>query len=454
MAVITSAASGNFTDAATWVGGVVPGVGDEAVAATGHVVAIDADVTLNEVRQAGTGRFTLGAGRTLTANVQINAGTFTSFGTVEATAGVGTTATIVGNVAGASSTLANQAGVVMTGVGTLVVNGTVTGTAGNATDNAASECAAVYTNVSSTVQVLQAVTAGGVRKYGVYAGSSGTSAVLTITGNVTGGTNSNAYGAYTLGASASLTITGNVTGGGTANAIGALASGTTATLTITGNVTGGTVGNAIGAYTLGASASLTITGNVTGGNAIGARTEGASATLTITGDVTGGGGSTAFGANATGATSLTSVVGNLFATGQNASAVSSTAVNAGSGVVLTGNMTDSSLGATALNVRIFRLNATTSGTTTYTNNVGYPTGGFVTRVSPDLTTGMPSASDVRSGTVFGAGSTLTGTLAVPPTNAVGAGVPVDNTTGTAALSPADIAALVGAQIAATLDATP
>jgi hypothetical protein len=402
MAVITSAASGNFTDAATWVGGVVPGVGDEAVAATGHVVAIDADVTLNEVRQAGTGRFTLGAGRTLTANVQINAGTFTSFGTVEATAGVGTTATIVGNVAGASSTLANQAGVVMTGVGTLVVNGTVTGTAGNATDNAASECAAVYTNVSSTVQVLQAVTAGGVRKYGVYAGSSGTSAVLTITGNVTGGTNSNAYGAYTLGASASLTITGNVTGG----------------------------------------------------NAIGARTEGASATLTITGDVTGGGGSTAFGANATGATSLTSVVGNLFATGQNASAVSSTAVNAGSGVVLTGNMTDSSLGATALNVRIFRLNATTSGTTTYTNNVGYPTGGFVTRVSPDLTTGMPSASDVRSGTVFGAGSTLTGTLAVPPTNAVGAGVPVDNTTGTAALSPADIAALVGAQIAATLDATP
>ena len=54
MATITSAGTGNFTAGATWVGGVAPGSGDIAVAATGHSVTIDADVTVSEFQQAGT----------------------------------------------------------------------------------------------------------------------------------------------------------------------------------------------------------------------------------------------------------------------------------------------------------------------------------------------------------------------------------------------------------------
>ncbi len=63
--------------------------------------------------------------------------------------------------------------------------------------------------------------------------------------------------------------------------------------------------------------------------------------------------------------------------------------------------------------------------------------------SADIVPGAPAESDVRSGTVYGAGSDLTGSLAVPPAAAVGVGVPVDNTTGTAAVTQQAIADAVG-----------
>lgn len=50
---------------------------------------------------------------------------------------------------------------------------------------------------------------------------------------------------------------------------------------------------------------------------------------------------------------------------------------------------------------------------------------------------QPSISDVRSGVTYSSGS-LTGTMNVPPFNAVKAGVPVDNGVGTAALEPNDV----------------
>lgn len=75
----------------------------------------------------------------------------------------------------------------------------------------------------------------------------------------------------------------------------------------------------------------------------------------------------------------------------------------------------------------------------------------ITLYSADISGGNPSASNVRLGTVYGPNNDVTGTLAVPPTDSVAAGVPVDNTFGTAAVRLADIAAVTGAQIAATLN---
>ena len=46
MAVITSTATGDFNVGATWVGGVAPTDGDNAVIANGHTVSIDGDITV------------------------------------------------------------------------------------------------------------------------------------------------------------------------------------------------------------------------------------------------------------------------------------------------------------------------------------------------------------------------------------------------------------------------
>ena len=50
---------------------------------------------------------------------------------------------------------------------------------------------------------------------------------------------------------------------------------------------------------------------------------------------------------------------------------------------------------------------------------------------------MPAASNVRSGVSYASGA-LTGSCAVPAAGSVALGVPVDNTTGTAALTPAAV----------------
>ena len=62
MAIITSAATGNFSNPATWVGGVVPGPLDNARANTGHNVTIDVDTTVINIQAVSTGRFIMGEG--------------------------------------------------------------------------------------------------------------------------------------------------------------------------------------------------------------------------------------------------------------------------------------------------------------------------------------------------------------------------------------------------------
>jgi hypothetical protein len=205
MALITSTATGNFNAGATWTGGVVPTVGDEARASNGHTITITVDATCDEVSNDGTGVFTINDGVTLTANV-VAKSTTVGRNCVQMTATTPAAAFIVGNV---SSTVA---------VNTVPVNNTSTGT------------------LSITGNVTAGSAANG---RGVLNSSTGT---INITGNVIGGGGATAAGAHAVGAG-TINITGNVTAGSSGE--GALNQGA-GTINITGDATGGSASAAVG----------------------------------------------------------------------------------------------------------------------------------------------------------------------------------------------------------------
>jgi hypothetical protein len=495
VATITSAQSGNFSDTATWVGGVVPGVGDVAVAATGHVIVIDVDVTVDEVDQAGTGKFTLGNGRTLTANVTARAGTFTSGGTVEVIVTTGNTARIVGDISGVSTTAASIAGVVMSGTGRLEIKGNITGSAGNV--STANFNAMLYISGAGDVDIEGDLLGGsGQVKYAL---NNVAASTITVTGNITGGNATNAFGLINTGAS-TITITGNITGGSGVNAIG-LQNSDAATITVTGNITGG--GNAIGLSNSAAStititgnitgggadgrgflntaaSTITVTGNITGGaggNAFGLQNTG-SATITVTGNITGGGGNGAFGLNNTGTSTIT-ITGNITG-GNGLNAIGLNNTNASAVIEIDGALqasaTQPAVNSTTGTVIVSGpLITSTPAQSSGATSGFFPISGrwyvkeealetfFIEMRSATVIDGgrasrtlyvvegatadsgkLPAASDVRSGVVYGFNDAGIGTCAVPPPTAVASGVPVDATTGEAVIRQADAAAIFGA----------
>lgn len=444
MATITSAQSGNFNDTATWIGGVVPVAGDIAVAANGHIVDINVNTTVSSITQAGTGRFRIGNGITLTGDVTINAGTIATFGTLECVAT--TVSTVTGNVSGPSQAINNQVGIFMNGSGRLVVNGNLTATGGNVTNAGA----AVFSNVTCTIEINGNVTGNAQYKMGIIANSNAT---IFINGNVNGG----GAGSYSHGVSefGTLTVVGNVIGGTASESRGIVSGQTSSELFLIGTVNGPTgVNNNFSIQLTGSLSKVNITGNVNGGvSAISISVSGASSIVNITGNVFGGLG-TFTTLSASGANALVNIIGNVtsspsavavscggasslvnmtgVATAVNFQhAIESGATSSGFGIKYSGNLIDSPGGRTAIFTRFFRM-VNNSGVTQYANDAGFPNGGYVNRVDPSNVTGMPAQSNVRNLLVYGYNNELTGSLVVPPANTVSVGVVYDNgTIGTA-----------------------
>ncbi len=368
MALITSAATGNFSAGATWTGGVVPTVGDEARASTGHTITIDVDTTCDEVSNAGTGIFTLASGVTLTANVTSKSTTVTR-NCLQFTATSPSVGTIVGNVTGGT--------------------------------------------VSGAVAVAHASTGE-----------------LSITGNLLGGSGSAAH-AVNGTSTGNATVTGNCTGVGGNGLINA------GTAIVTGNAFGGTGINIRGITSTG---TLTLTGNATGGTGSGSAgvLYNNTSTATITGIATGGdsGGNSGGGLrnNTTGTVFLKRAKGNAFGPGNTAGlAATPGASNTSTGIIEVEELEFGAFGMSATEGTGIRLKkvSTNQAIFTYVN-----AGAAKTLV--DATQGqMPAATDVRTGVSYASGA-LTGTCAVPAASSVGFGVPVDATTGTAALTPASV----------------
>jgi hypothetical protein len=200
----------DFSLAATWQGGVVPGPGDVAFANGNTVLVSDARTVQAISNAAGTGitvggTFSLLDGCNLTctnANGVVQGATAASCVTT-ASLGVGSAATLTASVAHSTTTSSNS--MTFSSAGTLSFIGSLTGSASG----------------SNTTALL--VSGGG---------------TLNITGgNITGGIGGTG-GAVSITGPASVTIAaGNITGGGVVNQPGLIM--TNGTVVVNGNVTGG-----------------------------------------------------------------------------------------------------------------------------------------------------------------------------------------------------------------------
>lgn len=255
----------------------------------------------------------------------------------------------------------------------------------------------------------------------------GQTGTVTFNGNLTSGDTGLTGTAYVLHVASAcvLNLTGTVSVPSTTGSP-ALYVAAGATVTVTGNVTAGQQNaHGVAIPAAGASANVTVTGIVTGGTqqgAYGVHVNATGARATIIGEIRGGAGTTAYG---------------LY-------------------IQLGGARVDAllkwgSLGAAPIHgvstaPQFMRTGANLGMESASDDNFPAATGAAIT--IQRYTTGNPAPADVRSGTTYGPGGTSTGTLAVPPAASVAAGVPVDNTVGTAAVKLSDVASVTGAQIAA------
>lgn len=253
---------------------------------------------------------------------------------------------------------------------------------------------------------------------------------VTLTGNVSGPSATNTTTVTVSGTnSANMvgTVFGNTIGGG--GAIPTVTNSSTGIFNITGTLQGRDVNFGQPCVSNSSGGIIQFTGTIIGGTTTGARglDNSSAGTIVVTGNVTGGTGSAAYGINNS-STGTAIVVGNVIATSATNAFVSS---NASAINKISGNIINNSNGTAAVYAARYVVDPVpTNGLIQYSNTNMFTTDSL-------SAFSMPPVSAVRSGVSF-ANSTLTGTCKVPSANSVNIGVPVDNTVGTAFLTPATL----------------
>jgi len=374
------------------------------------------------------GSFTLAASYNITG-AYIQAGSANCL-TVSAAA----SSTLAGcHATGSAFTLSTRA-IAFSSSGTLTLDGIVaTGGRVTGTTTANGAHAIESTSAAGTIAFTNASTvAGGVAfAYGLNNNSSG---MVTLTScTLTGGGVANGFG-INNNSTGTVTITSSALTGGSTNVTYGLNNNSTGTVTVTSStVAGGT--NTVGLNNAG-SGTVTITSSTVTGSVSAGIQNASTGTVTATSTtLTGGSGG--------GAGLSNSSTGTIVSTGD------ITAVNSAHGLVsastaasvkVSGSLIGSANGTAAVYASKFLIDPTPTtakfrqaknGSTTYSD--------FFTA---DNSLGQAAITDVRFGTVYASGA-LTGVAYIPSASSVAFGVPVDNTTGTATLTAANVRAALG-----------
>ena len=333
-----------------------------------------------------------------------------------------------------------------------------TGALPTSADDVYSNTFTVTIDTSPTVLSVRNTSATGVTAGGSFVSTNNSTLTCTGAGILTGAANcfisnltlgqtcsivSNAAGGVTFNChaivntnSGLIQITGNMTGGAAGyGGAGSYAVHNTGqgTVAINGDIFGGS-GDSVGVNNAG-SGTITATGSITGGsglNGYGIRNS-SSGVLTLTGTVTAGSASLTYGAFNASSGTMT-IVGSAQATNLSP-AIGSQGTSAV--IILSGPFLTSANGTHAIFCPNWKWQNTTPPATYY--QIRSANLSVVRPIyTADSVGGNPTTSNVRLGTVYGPSNELTGTLSMPTAQSVSYGVPVDNTTGTAALNAVDI----------------
>lgn len=400
-------ANGNWSNAANWNGGTKPVAGDD-VFADGFTVTIDENVNVASIRTTQRSGGTAGGGFTLGLGLNVTANIISGSSVCLTVANASGTNVVTGNATGGTQGGANGA-INKSGAGTLTVIGIITGGSGS---------------VSSGLN-----TSGG---------------IVNITGNCIGGTGAQAFGVRVTG-TLGINIVGNCIGGSNSGSNGLNMQNPSGNTVVTGNAIGGTGFNAVGInFSASTAGTTTVNGNVTGnstnasGPGILLETTTSNPNLVVNGNVIA---SAANGINSTVANSCIITVNGNVTAAANAIGVVQTSLNGW--IIINGNAFSASTGVVPYYGQRVLINP--SGTLQHEYRVNSAGSAGVARslYTGGVNLNQPAESDVRENVTYGASNEFNGTCAVPGAASVAVGVPVDNTVGTAAITPETIRAALG-----------
>lgn len=384
MAVRYPIESGNWSNTAIWNGGTLPTAADD-VYANGFTVTIDQDITVLSIRTTAQAPAVAGGSYILNSGLTAN---LTGLNGIVA----GTTNCV--NYSAAS--------------GTSTINGVIRGSQTNINVHGIAYSGAASLNINGTVQSFSS----GLTNFAIFKTGAG---ILNIIGDVIASLGTNGGGGLSNSGIGTINITGNIFGNqGSGFGHGIVNTGV-CIINITGNLFAGTInaGNSL-AISNTAAAQINITGNVFASTLNAGLETSAPLYLNIIGTLNAANGQSAIVSN------------------------SASAIN-----LFSGPFISSTYGfmpfrcfrmhyiITPLSYFEFRDNSTNGALSPG------PIAPATQLVSPDTVVDAPIQSNVRAGVTYALG-TFTGTLAVPSPNSVALGVPTDNTTGSAVLTPSAI----------------